>query len=103
MKIKLVSSKEKGKKMKDFKSYHVVIDIDFLNNHGLLGNYHNTCDSKLEMKAINKYKDAIWEIQGLINNSISINQDFYINANITLYGITFENDYIIMRHLELTL
>ena len=89
--------------MKDFKSYHVVIDIDFLNNCGLLGNYHNTYDSKLEMKAINKYKDAIWDIQGLINNSISINQDFYINANITLYGITFENDYIVMRHLELTL
>jgi len=89
--------------MREFKKYHVVIDIDFLNNHGLLGNYHNTFDTRIEQKGINKYKDAIWDIQGLINNSISINQDFYINANITLYGITFDDDYVIMRHLELTL
>lgn len=89
--------------MKEFKSYHVVSDIDFLNNTGLLGNYHNTFDSRFEMKSINKYKDAIWDIQGLINNSISIRQDFYINANVTLYGITFENEYVIMRHLEMTL
>lgn len=89
--------------MKEFKSYHVVSDIDFLNDKGLLGNYHNTFDSRLEMKSINKYKDAVWDIQGLINNSISIEQNFYINANVTLYGITFENEYIIMRHLEMTL
>lgn len=89
--------------MKEFKSYHVVSDVDFLNDKGLLGNYHNTFNSRLEMKSINKYKDAVWDIQGLINNSISIGQNFYINANVTLYGITFENEYIIMRHLEMTL
>ena len=89
--------------MTDFKFYKVSVNIDFLNTKGLLGNYNNENDYRLEMKAIRHYKDSVWETQGLINNSISINDDFYIKADITLYGITFDNEYVIMRHLQLTM
>lgn len=90
--------------MIEFKFYHLVCDIDFINNTKLVGNYHTTSNDKLEMKAIRKYKDAIWEMQGLINNSIAIgNNDFDMRGNITLYGVTYNNDYVIVRHLELNM
>ena len=90
--------------MMDFKYYHLVIDIDFVNNTKIVGNYHNVINERLEMKAIRKYKDAIWEMQGLMNNSIAIgNNDFDMRGNVTLYGVTSDNDYVILRHLELTL
>lgn len=91
-------------KMTEFKFYHLVCDIDFVANQKIVGNYHTIVNERLEMKAIHKYKDAIWDMQGLMNNSIAIgNNEFDMFGNVTLYGITYDNDYIIMRHLELTL
>ena len=90
--------------MREFKLFHLVIDIDFRNNKTVIGNYHRTKNELLEMKAIREYKDAIWDMQGLINNSIPIgSNNFEIIGNITLYGVTYDNDYVILRHLELTM
>ena len=90
--------------MREFKIYHLVCDIDFRNNKTVVGNYHRTKNELLEMKAICKYKDAIWDMQGLINNSIPIgNNNFEIIGNVTLYGVTYDNDYVILRHLELNM
>lgn len=85
----------------DFVFYTVSSNIDFYNENGLLGNYNKQDNILSEFKSINRYKDALWNIQGLINNSISINQDFYIKASVTLYGVTSNNDYVIVRQLEL--
>jgi len=87
----------------DFIFYTVSANIDFYNKDELLGNYNKQDKILSEFKSINRYKDAIWNIQGLINNSISINQDFYIKASVTLYGVTSNNDYVIMRQLELNM
>ena len=88
----------------EFKFYHLVCNIDFINNKNIIGNYHRTSNERIEMKAIRKYKDAIWNIQGLINNSININNnDFDMQGNVTLYGVTYNNDYVIMRHLALNM
>ena len=90
--------------MHDFKYYQVVADIDFLNNKTMVGNYHTVVNDRIEMKAIRKYKDAIWDIQGLINNSIAIgNNNFEMIAHVTLYGVTVNDDYVTMRHLELNM
>lgn len=90
--------------MIDFKYYHLVCDIDFINNNQTVGNYHVTTNERLEMKAIRKYKDAIWEMQGLMNNSISVgNNNFDMRGNVTLYGITYDEEYVIVRHLELNM
>ena len=90
--------------MREFKIYHLVVDVDFRNNKTVVGNYHRTKNELLEMKAIRKYKDAIWDMQGLINNSIPIgNNNFEIIGNVTLYGVTYDNDYVILRHLELNM
>ena len=87
----------------DFVFYTISANIDFYNENGLLGNYNKQDKILSEFKGINRYKDAIWNIQGLINNSISINQDFYIKASVTLYGVTANNDYVIVRQLELNM
>lgn len=90
--------------MTEFKFYHLVCDIDFVANQKIVGNYHITANERLEMKAIRKYKDAIWDMQGLINNSIAIgNNEFDMFGNVTLYGVTYDNDYVTMRHLQLNL
>ena len=90
--------------MREFKIYHLVVDVDFRNNKTVVGNYHRTKNELLEMKAIRKYKDAIWDMQGLINNSIPIgNNNFEIIGNVTLYGVTYDNDYVILRDLELNM
>ena len=90
--------------MHDFKYYQVVTDIDFLNNKTLIGNYHTITNDRIEMKAIRKYKDAIWDIQGLMNNSIAIGKNYFeMIAHVTLYGVTVNDDYITMRHLELNM
>lgn len=85
----------------DFKYYQTVIDIDFLNDDGSLGNYHKTINNKMETRSIHSYKDAVWDVQGLINNSISIRQNFFINSHVTLYGVTYDNEFVILRHRHL--
>ena len=90
--------------MTEFKFNHLVCDIDFVANQKIVGNYHTTTNERLEMKAIRKYKDAIWDMQGLMNNSIVIgNNEFDMFGNVTLYGVTYNNDYVTMRHLQLNL
>lgn len=90
--------------MIDFKFYHLVCNINFIANQKMVGNYHTATNERLEMKAIRKYKDAIWEMQGLMNNSIVIgNNEFDMFGDVTLYGVTYDDDYIIMRHLELNM
>lgn len=94
--------RERRKKMNDFTHYDVEQNINFIVDGITVGNCYNLTSERLETKAIRKYKDATWEIQGLINNSIAINNsDFDIKASITLYGVTDNNDSIIVRHLNL--
>lgn len=51
-----------------------------------------------EFKAINKYKDLVWDIQGAFNNSVTAN-DTDITANITLYGIINDKEKIIRQQI----
>lgn len=81
---------------KEFKGYQVVSSINF---HRVwnIGSYYNTDNYRMEMKAINRYKDAVWNIQGFFNNFNTTDNDILITGEVTLYGITFNNEKEVLR------
>lgn len=84
----------------EFKNYQVVANIDFINNKETCGNYHTESNYLSEIKAINHYKDSVWDIQGLFNNIIMSSDNFEMIGYVTLYGITLRNDMVVIRHTD---
>lgn len=85
---------------KEFKGYQVVSSINF---HYVwnIGNYYHADNYRMEMKAINRYKDAVWNVQGFFNNfnltDSDVLNDVLITGEVTLYGITSNNEKEVLR------
>ncbi len=80
----------------EFTSYHLLGNLTIKQNDQILAILYSTDSYYLsEFKAINKYKDLVWDIQGAIDNNWT-NKGISITAQATLYGIQ-EGKEIIIR------
>lgn len=79
--------------------YQIVIDIAYLYNSNVIADTHEIYNYSNERVAIKYYKDDVWNIQGIINNTIVQDDSFSIFAQVTLFKFD-DNDCIIMRHYE---
>jgi hypothetical protein len=71
----------------EFISYHLRGSLEIKKGSKKLATLFNTDNIYLsEFKAIHKYKDLVWDIQGAIDNCINYNNT-KVYAKITLYGM----------------
>lgn len=89
--------------MNEFKFYQIFSNLDIINNKKLIGNYLDIAHETDESKAIRKYKDVIWDMQGFMNKTKAVDDNFNMFGEVTLYGCDLNNERVVMRHLALNM
>ena len=80
--------------MEDIKYYQLVSSAVSFYDKKEIANYTETRNFKSEIKAINAYKDTVWNMQGIINNSIVVNDNFSFTSSVILYALVETKDNI---------
>ncbi len=84
-----------------YRKFEIYSEINFLFNNDIVGESIDYEYSRTESEAIKNYKERVWNIQGLIENYVSVNDNFKIVAKIQLFGYHFnDSDFDILRKNE---
>ncbi len=84
-----------------YRKFEIYSEINFLFNNDIVGESIDYEYSRTESEAIKNYKERVWNIQGLIENYVSVNDNFKIVAKIQLFGYHLnDSDFDILRKNE---
>lgn len=80
--------------------YRVVSNITFFMNNNPVGESREKIDFRSEIKAINYYKDIVWNAQGMFNNMIIMNDNFDMTGEVVLWRLDSYNERAILRRTD---
>lgn len=82
---------------REFSCYHLVGSLTVIKDKQIIAILFATDAFFIsEFKAINKYKDLVWEIQGAMNNNVVLN-NAKVKAETILYGKKDDQEVIIRK------
>ena len=82
-----------------FLKYRIVSSIDIIHKKNVVVSYQNDKTILMEQKALNYYKDIVWYMQGLFNNTIIRDNDYTKKGSVIFYGENSRGKETILRQL----
>lgn len=82
-----------------FLRYRIVSSIDIIHKKNVVISYQNDKTILMEQKALNYYKEIVWYMQGLFNNTIIKNNNYTKKGSVTFYGENSKGKEVILRQL----